>query len=82
MALHRFFIRNRNPKFWQKKRPEYNCGAFALDTPSWVTPYDTNDEYTEESRHDLMQEMMDEGFDRETIMETILLADQESLLRA
>ena len=82
MALHSFFIRNRNPKFWQKERPEYNCGAFALDTPSWVAPYDTNDDYTEESRSDLIQEMMDEGFDRETIMETILLADQESLLRA
>lgn len=82
MALRSFFIRNRNQKFWQNKHPECNCGAFALDTPSWVAPYNTNETYTEEARENLMQEMMDEGFDRETVMETILLADQESLLHA
>lgn len=82
MSIRSFFIRNRNPKFWNQERPGYNCGAFALNTPSWVKPYDLNDEYTEESRYNLIQEMMDDGFDRATIMETVLMADQEALLGA
>ena len=85
MARVRFFIRNRNPEFWYSPNPgsglNYNCGSFALDTPSWVTPYDI-DEYTEEARQNLMQEMADEGFSREEIMETVLAADQETILRA
>lgn len=82
MSLRSFFIRNNNPKFWYQHHPNYNCGAFALDTPSWVAPYGNDDQYTEEARQNLIQEMMDEGFDRETIMETLLISDQESLLKA
>ena len=82
MSVRKFFIRNHNPKFWRKERTDCNCGAFALDTPTWVSPYDLDEQYTEQARQDLIQEMMDEGFDRETIMETILLADQEALLSA
>ena len=82
MSQQRFYIPNRNPKFWHKKRPEYNCGAFALNTPSWVAPFDNDDHYTEEARQNLIKEMMDEGFDRKTIMETVMIMDQESLLAA
>lgn len=76
------YPRNRNPNYWKKNRTNRNCGAFALDSPTWVTPYDNDGDYTDEARQNIMQEMMDEGFDRDTIMETILIADQESILRA
>lgn len=82
MTSRKLFIRNNDPNFWQKHHSNCNCGAFALDTPTWVTPYGNDDIYTDEERQNLIQEMMDDGFDRESVMEAILMADQESILRA
>jgi hypothetical protein len=82
MSRRLFYIRNTNPNLWKKAKTNQNCGSFALDTPSWVAPYDNDDEYTNEIRTSLIREMMDEGLDRETIMETILFEDQASILRA
>ena len=76
------YVRNTNPHFWKKARPNHNCGSFALDTPAWVMPYDNDNEYTNEYRTSLILEMMDEGLDRETVMEVILLEDQISILGA
>ncbi len=76
------YIQNTNPTFWNSHHTNCNCGAFALNTTTWVSPYGNDDDYTESARHDLIQEMLDEGFDREAIMDAILVLDQKAILRA
>ena len=82
MAYNLSYVRRRNPNFWKKGRTDCNCGGFALDTPSWVCPYDNDDRYTEGYRYSLIEEMYDEGFSKDSIMEVILALDQQALLRA
>lgn len=82
MAAEKFYNRRKDPSFWKKDRPECNCGTLALDATTWVSPYDNDDDYTDDYRCMLMEDMYDEGFSKETIMETILMLDQQSLLRA
>ena len=76
------YTRNTDSSFWKTPRLWCNCGSFALDTQTWVTPYDNDEYYTEEYRLSLMREMVDEGIDRQTILRVILDMDQEALLYA
>ena len=71
-----------NPDFWKKERTNCNCGGFALNTQSWVCPYDHDEEYTDDSRTQIIRDMYEEGFSKEAIMEAIMILDQESLLRS
>ena len=82
VPVERFYVKNSNPNFWKKERVECNCGGFALNTPSWVCPYDNDAEYTDESRTQMIRDMYEEGFSKEAIMEAIITLDQESLLRS
>ena len=82
MSIQNFYILNRFPNFWKKNRVDCNCGSFALNTPSWVSPYDNDDNYTNETRTKIIQDMFEEGFSKEQIMDTILTLDQEALLKA
>ena len=82
MSQQKFYIRRRKPGFWNKHRTDCNCGAFALDTPSWVCPYDNDDKYTDESRTEMIRNMYEEGHSKEAIMEVVMAMDQESLLHA
>lgn len=75
------YTRNSNPHFWKKHRTDCNCGSFALNVTSWFTPYDNNDEYTDESRSGLIQDMYDEGFDIDTIQNAVIELDTEEILR-
>ena len=80
--MEQFYIKNNNPDFWKKERTNCNCGGFALNTQSWVCPYDHDEEYTDDSRTQIIRDMYEEGFSKEAIMEAIMILDQESLLRS
>lgn len=78
----KIFTPNTDPKHWHENHTDCNCGSFALNTSTWVAPYDNDDDYTEEYRQSLMLEMSNENFDREAIMEVVMLMDQQAILRA
>lgn len=76
------YTRNTDPFFWNTNRKSCNCGSFALNVTSWFCPYDNDDEYTDKYRSSLIQEMFDEGFSKESIIDNILELDQEAILKA
>ena len=74
------YTQNTNPQFWSNLHTECNCGSFALDVTSWFTPYDNNDDYTNEMRNALIQEMYDEGYSKDDILDTVLELDKAEIL--
>ena len=76
------YQRNTNPKFWSEPHTECNCGSFALNVTSWFSPYNNYEDFSEQDRNNLIEEMYYEGFGREEIMEAVLQKDQEEILRA
>ena len=76
------YIRNTNPTFWKEEHRDCNCGSFALNVTSWVTPYDNDDFYTDSQRTSMIEEMYDEGFAIEDIAETVVELDVNAILRA
>ena len=74
------YERNTDPTFWARRNRKCNCGSFALNVTSWFPPCDNNSDYTHKVRETMMQEMYDEGYSREEIMEAVLQRDQEEIL--
>lgn len=82
--MEQFYTRNNDPRFWQNQgnTRSYNCGSFALNAASWFAPYDNGNDYTEATREQLFRDLLDEGYEREDVMDFVLRRDQEEILRA
>ena len=74
------YKRNKDPNFWNEEHVNCNCGSFALNVTSWVTPYDNDEYYTDEYRLEFIDELLNEGYNRHEIMHELLDLDSQSLL--
>lgn len=66
---------NRDPKYWETKRTNCNCMAFALNAIGWLVPYEDDDE-----RFYGALDLLYEGVSVEDVMETFLEQDLDYLL--
>ena len=79
------YKRNKDPKFWQENRENCNCGSFALNVTSWFVPYEVDEDDDEDpffanDRSVRIEELYNEGFDREQIMSILLEEDASFIL--
>ena len=88
MILEQLYKRNTNPKLYQENEYGTNCGSFALGVDTWYCPYieddDVDDElwqYTERERLLWIDELVQEGFAIDEIMEDITDRDFEFILK-
>ena len=89
MELDKLYKRNSNPKLFEEKQDDTNCGSFALNVTKWYTPYLTDDtdnddalwKYEEYEREQWVMEMLQEGYSREEIMEAVTERDFEFILK-
>lgn len=85
------YTRNSDPNFWNVDRKNCNCGSFALDLTTWYNPYLSNQleermmpesAYTYETRHDLIEDLLDDDYSEEEIIEELLERDWEFILNS
>ena len=91
MRLDTLYKRNTNPKLYEEREFNTNCGSFALGVDEWYCPYvedcdiDGYDsylwQYAESERRDLMEELAREGYTAEEIMEAVIEKDFEFILK-
>ena len=88
MELNALYKRNTNPELYEEEMSSQNCGSFALGVDSWYCPYLEDDDveealwfYTDYERVTWIEELVNEGHDREEIMEDIIERDFKFILK-
>ena len=88
MELDTLYKRNTNPELYEEEMNAHNCGSFALGIDGWYCPYLEDDDvgeelwyYTDYERTVWIEELVQEGYDREDIMLSVIERDFEFILK-
>lgn len=66
---------NTDKHFWEKKRPNCNCGSFAFDLDSWYTPGSLSgdkDDDDEDTIYDFIEDLYECGHNEDSIANKLL----------
>ena len=94
MKYNELYMRNTRPDFWEDDSNIYrcNCGSFALNLTTWFAPYlyeseieDMDDDdafmYGDNEREHYFKDLLEEGYDREDVMASVIEKDWEFILK-